>query len=62
VTVTALIGQGGLGYYILQGLSRLYMTSVIVGALLSLLLAVIADRLLVAIEHRLAPWASSRAA
>jgi osmoprotectant transport system permease protein len=62
VTVTALIGQGGLGYYILQGLSRLYMTSVIVGAVLSLLLAVVADRLLVAIEHRLAPWASSRAA
>jgi osmoprotectant transport system permease protein len=61
VTVTAVIGQGGLGYYILQGLSRLYTTSVIVGAVLSVALAVVADRLLVSIERRLTPWTARRA-
>ena len=60
VTVTSVIGQGGLGYYILQGLSRLYTTSVIAGAVLSLVLAVVADRLLVVVEHRLTPWSSRR--
>ena len=58
VTVTALIGQGGLGYYILQGLSRLYTTSVLVGAVLSVVLAVLADRLLVFLERRLTPWSA----
>jgi osmoprotectant transport system permease protein len=61
VTVTALIGQGGLGYYILQGLSRLYTTSVLVGAVLSVVLAVVADRLLVFLEHRLTPWSARSA-
>ena len=61
VTVTALIGQGGLGYYILQGLSRLYTTSVLVGAVLSVVLAVLADRLLVVLEHRLTPWSARSA-
>jgi osmoprotectant transport system permease protein len=61
VTVTALIGQGGLGYYILQGLSRLFTTSVLVGALLSVALALLADRVLVAAERRLTPWAARRA-
>jgi ABC-type proline/glycine betaine transport system permease subunit len=61
VTVTALIGQGGLGYYILLGLGRLFTTAVIVGAALSVVLAVVADRLLIATERRLAPWAARRA-
>ncbi|CAN5559341.1 ABC transporter permease [soil metagenome] len=61
VTVTALIGQGGLGFYILQGLNRLYTTSVIAGAALSVALAVVADRLLIATERRLTPWTVKRA-
>lgn len=60
VTVTALIGQGGLGYFILLGLTRFFATAVIVGAVLSVLLAVLADRLLIFVEHRLAPWAGAR--
>jgi osmoprotectant transport system permease protein len=61
VTVTSLIGQGGLGYFILQGLQRFFATAIIVGAVLSMALAVTVDRLLVLAEHRLTPW-SRRAA
>lgn len=56
VTVTAVIGQGGFGYFILQGLSRLFSTATILGGVLSIALAVIADRLLIVIERRLTPW------
>lgn len=61
VTVTALIGQGGFGYFILQGLSRLFTTATILGAVLSIALAVLADRALISLERRLTPW-SQRAA
>ena len=61
VTVTALIGQGGFGYFILQGLSRLFTTATILGAALSIALAVLADRTLISLERRLTPW-SKRAA
>ena len=61
VTVTALIGHGGLGIFILQGLSRLDSTLTLTGAVLSMLLAVTADRLLVFAERRSTPWAQSRA-
>jgi osmoprotectant transport system permease protein len=60
VTVTALIGQGGLGYYILLGLSRLFTTAVLVGATLSVVLAVLVDRVLIVAERRLTPWAARR--
>jgi osmoprotectant transport system permease protein len=60
VTVTALIGQGGLGYFILLGLTRFFATAVIVGAVLSVMLAIVADRLLLFAENRLAPWARRR--
>lgn len=59
VTVTALIGQGGFGYFILLGLSRFFSTATLVGAGLSILLAVVMDRLLIFMEHRLTPWAAS---
>ena len=61
VTVTALVGKGGLGILILQGLQRFFSTMVIVGAVLSMLLAIAADRLLIFIERRLTPWAHERA-
>jgi osmoprotectant transport system permease protein len=60
VTVTALIGKGGFGYFILRGLSLFFNTATIVGALLSIALAMVADRLLIAAERRLTPWARSR--
>lgn len=59
VTVTALIGKGGFGYFILQGLSRFFNTATILGAVLSIALAVVADRLLISAERRLTPWSGS---
>ena len=57
VTVTALVGEGGLGYFILLGLQRTFTTAILIGAVLSVVLAVAADWLLVFVERRLTPWA-----
>ena len=59
VTVTALIGLGGFDSFILLGLSRFFSTATVLGAVLSVALAVIADRLLLMLERRLSPWARS---
>jgi osmoprotectant transport system permease protein len=56
VTVTSLIGKGGLGVFILQGLSLFFSTAIVVGAVLSMVLAVAADQLLIVVEKRLTPW------
>ena len=56
VTVTALIGQGGLGALILQGYRQDFSTPATVGAVLSVLLAVAADVVLLAIQRVLTPW------
>ena len=62
VTVTALIGQGGLGQLIVTGLLRpgIFETMIYVGAFLSLLLAVVADAALLVVQRALTPWAGSR--
>jgi osmoprotectant transport system permease protein len=57
VTVTALIGQGGYGKFILSGLNRFFTTEIVVGAVLSVVLAVVADLALVGLERALTPWA-----
>lgn len=57
VTVTALIGQGGLGYLILIGIQRFFSTPLVVGAVLSVALAVAADGALVLAQRALTPWA-----
>ncbi len=57
VTVTALIGQGGLGFFILQGIQQFFATPLIVGAALSVVLAVLADSLLVFFQRLVTPWA-----
>jgi osmoprotectant transport system permease protein len=57
VTVTALIGQGGFGYFILIGIQRFFSTELIVGAVGSVALAILADGLLVLLQRRLTPWA-----
>jgi len=57
VTVTALIGAGGYGVFINDGLSRGFKTPIVVGASLSILLAVAFDLLLVGTERVLTPWA-----
>jgi osmoprotectant transport system permease protein len=56
VTVTSLIGQGGFGFLILIGIQRFFSTELIVGAVLSVALAVCADALLVVLQRRLTPW------
>lgn len=57
VTVTALIGQGGYGALINDGLSRSFSTPIVVGATLSILLAILVDLLLLGAERLLTPWA-----
>ena len=56
VTVTSLIGQGGFGFLILIGIQRFFSTELIVGAVCSVLLAIVADTLLVLLQRRLTPW------
>ena len=62
VTVTALIGLGGLGSFILSGIRRFFTTEMVVGAVLSFVLAVIVDGLLLLGQRALTPWARGRAA
>ena len=61
VAVTALIGQGGLGFVIITiGINRFFPTAIVVGVGLSILLAVVADRGLVVAERAMTPWARAR--
>jgi osmoprotectant transport system permease protein len=60
ITVAALIGKGGLGTFILEGLRSFFTTETIVGALLSFALAVVADVLVVLAQRVLTPWSRRR--
>jgi osmoprotectant transport system permease protein len=60
VTVTALIGLGGLGQQITYGFSIGYNTPIIVGLVFSVALAAVADLLLVGAQRLLLPWARTR--
>jgi osmoprotectant transport system permease protein len=62
VTVTAIIGQGGLGLFILDGLRRDFYTPLIVGSVLSVALAVAIDVALAGLERLLSPWSRARMA
>lgn len=58
VTVTAMIGLGGLGFLMLAGFRRLFpQIAILVGVVLSVALAVIADALLLRGQRLLSPWA-----
>ncbi|GAB3585229.1 ABC transporter permease [Amycolatopsis endophytica] len=59
VTVTAMLGMGGLGFFIRQGIQTTTPnpTAIIVGIGLSIVLAVVVDALLWLSERALAPWA-----
>jgi osmoprotectant transport system permease protein len=63
VTVTALLGLGGLGQFILRGFRVLppYPTQIIVGTVLSVILAIAVDLLLLALERALTPWTRRKA-
>lgn len=56
VAITALIGQGGLGALFMDGFLRQFPTPLIVGLLLSVLLAVAADLGLLGVQRVLTPW------
>jgi osmoprotectant transport system permease protein len=62
VTVTGLIGLGGYGSLIDDGLKRTFSTPIVVGAGLSVVMAVTLDLLLVVLERSLTPWSRRRAA
>jgi osmoprotectant transport system permease protein len=59
-TVTAVIGQGGLGFLILQGIQQFFATPLMIGALLSVALGVILDGLLVLLQRQVTPWTRAR--
>jgi osmoprotectant transport system permease protein len=62
VAITTFIGLGGLGYLIVNsGIRRFFPTSIYVGVLLCVLLAVAADLGLAWLQRRLTPWAKARA-
>lgn len=60
VTVTSLLGKGGLGFFILDGFRRsiLFPTEIIVGVTLSVALAAVLDLGLLVLGRALTPWAS----
>jgi osmoprotectant transport system permease protein len=60
VTVTALIGLGGLGQQITYGFNIGYNTPIIVGLVLSIGLAAVADLLLVGAQRLAVPWSRTR--
>jgi osmoprotectant transport system permease protein len=61
VTITAIVGQGGYGFFILDGINRDFRTPIVVGAVCSVVLAVALDLAFVFTERLLTPWAKRRA-
>ncbi len=56
VTVTFIVDQGGLGRFIQDGYQRDFHTPLVVGIVLSVALAILADVLLVGAERAVTPW------
>jgi osmoprotectant transport system permease protein len=61
VTITALIGQGGLGRLIYDGLLRDFRTPLVVGTVLVVAMAVVVDVALAGAQRLLMPWNRRRA-
>ena len=62
VTVTGLIGLGGYGGLINDGIDRTFSTPIVVGAGLSVVMAIALDLGLAGVERLLTPWARRRVA
>lgn len=60
ITVASIIGQGGLGDLILDGLRRTYWSPMVVGAVLSVVLALVLDLGIFLIGRALTPWSRTR--
>ena len=56
VTVSGVIGQGGLGALIVMGIQQFFATPLIIGAVLSIALAVLLDGSLVLLQRAVTPW------
>jgi osmoprotectant transport system permease protein len=52
--------QGGLGQLIFMGLNRFFNTPLLIGAVLTVALAVVLDLMLVSAQHALTPWTRRR--
>ena len=59
ITIAALIGRGGFGQFILDGLNTFFWTPLIVGVVLSIALAFLADLLLLGLQRLMTPWAKA---
>ena len=60
VSVGAVIGIGALGELFTRGLNSGFLTPIVVGLVLSLLLALLADGLILLIQRGVLPWARGR--
>jgi len=60
VSIGALIGVGGLGELFTDGFSRDFKTPLVAGVVLTILLALLADAILVVLQRLLTPWARGR--
>jgi osmoprotectant transport system permease protein len=58
VSVGVLVGTGGLGELFDRGLNQAFLTPIIVGLVLSLLLALICDLLILLIQRGVLPWSA----
>ncbi len=56
VSVGALIGIGGLGQLFTRGFQLFYLEPIIIGIILSVLLAGLADLIIVLVQRALTPW------
>jgi osmoprotectant transport system permease protein len=58
VTITGILGDrfGGLGFFIFEGRRHTFPTEIFLGGLASILLAIVADLVLVRLQRRLTPW------
>jgi osmoprotectant transport system permease protein len=63
VTISALVGEGGYGSLINDGLDRQnFSTPIVIGAVLSIVMALVLDLLLWATQRALTPWERAKAA
>ena len=58
VTISGILGDrfGGLGFFIFEGYRHAFPTEIFAGAVPSVILALVVDRVLVALGGRLVPW------
>ena len=56
VPIAALVGQGGLGTFMLDGFNRDFQTPLTVGTVLVVLIAVSVDALLLLVQRLVTPW------